>query len=234
MRARRAEAELEQLTASLAAEKDTCTALLGERAALTRLQAELAERCSLLELKVLRPPTLLMMMTHQFKSQGGGGGGGGHRMQGGYNRRWLCCAPACRGRSGTCQPCAPRSPNFCTPTPIAVDCFQRLDYRGDSCLQTRMLEGAAEQEAQLPYSDLSSEDASEYGGGEDGAMHAGGLAGSAPASPAPAGRDGSGCAGVAPLAAECSAADVHPGAVAAPAAAADAPASPRDRENGTL
>lgn len=49
---RRAEGQLEQLTASLAAEKDTCTALLGERAALTRLQAELAERCSLLELQV--------------------------------------------------------------------------------------------------------------------------------------------------------------------------------------
>lgn len=46
-----AEGQLEQLTASLAAEKDMCTALLGERAALTRLQAELVERCSLLELQ---------------------------------------------------------------------------------------------------------------------------------------------------------------------------------------
>lgn len=47
----RAEGQLEQLTASLAAEKDTCTALLGERAELKRLQAELSERCSLLELQ---------------------------------------------------------------------------------------------------------------------------------------------------------------------------------------
>ncbi len=63
-RARRAEAELEQLTASLAAEKDTCTALLGERVALTSLQAELAERCSLLELKVSGMSPLLMIMSY--------------------------------------------------------------------------------------------------------------------------------------------------------------------------
>lgn len=62
-----AEGQLEQLTASLAAEKDTCTALLGERAALTRLQAELVERCSLLELQA----QMALSNTEQESESGG-------------------------------------------------------------------------------------------------------------------------------------------------------------------
>lgn len=97
-----------------------------------------------------------------------------------------------------------------------------------------MLEGAAGQEAQLPYSDLSSESASEYG--EDEATHAGSLAISAPTPPAPMGRDGSGHASVvatASLETGCSAADAQPSNVGALAAAADATASPAGQEKGT-